>query len=83
MSRKLRMIIFWMFLGLGFGLGGPYDPKQTDDIVRIMNETKIEVVLDKGDGPPDGYKLEPTMASWPNPKVPEARKARRINGAGR
>ena len=52
-KRKLRLAIFWGLLGLCIGFGGPYDPRQTEDIIRIMNETKIEVVLEKAD-PPDG-----------------------------
>jgi hypothetical protein len=62
MSRKVRAVIFWLLLGLGVGLGAPYDPKQTEDIVRIMNETKVEVVLEKGDGPPEGYEVVPVTA---------------------
>jgi hypothetical protein len=58
-SRKVRVVLFWILLGLATGFGAPYDPKQTEDIVRIMNETKVEVVLEKGDGPPAGDPLEP------------------------
>jgi hypothetical protein len=53
MNRKLRTAIFWAVLALGVGLGAPYDPKKTEEIVRIMNTTKIEVVLEKGDPAPD------------------------------
>ncbi|HTZ75927.1 MAG TPA: hypothetical protein VMB47_18565 [Candidatus Aquilonibacter sp.] len=52
MKRKLLTVIFWGLLGLGVG-SGPYDPKKTEDMARIMNETKIEIVLEKADGPPD------------------------------
>ena len=58
MSRRVRMVIFWAFLALGVGLGAPYDPKKTEDIVRIINETKVEVVLEKGEGPPEDYEIE-------------------------
>jgi hypothetical protein len=58
-SRKVQAVTFWAFLALGVGLGAPYDPRQTEDIVRIMNETKIEVVLEKDDGPPEGCEIKP------------------------
>ncbi len=61
MKRKLRGVIFWALLGLGVGLGAPYDPKKTDDIVRIMNETKIEIVLEKAGSPPDFDEMMETI----------------------
>lgn len=80
MSRKLRAAIFWGLLALGVG-GTSYDPRQTEDIVRIMNETKIEVVLENGEGPPEGYELEPiaVRAGGDDARVPANYAARKIN----
>lgn len=74
-------MIFWALLGLGVGLGAPYDPKQTEDIVRIMNEIKIEVVLEKGEGPPEGSEMEPVTvrASNDDARVAEDQAARKIS----
>jgi hypothetical protein len=55
--RRLRVAIFWLMLAGGTILGGPFDPKEIEDILRIMNEANVEVVLEKGDSPPSKYEI--------------------------
>lgn len=40
-------------LAFGSCAGGPIDPQDIEDTLRVMNETKIEVILEKGDSPLD------------------------------
>ena len=54
MKRKwLKALMLLMMAGASFG--GPMNPKEIEDLMRVMNETRIEFTLpdenDKGDGP--------------------------------
>ena len=74
MSKKRRVakVVFWCLLAFGTIAGSPIDPQDIEDTLRIMNETKIEVVLEKGDPPPDlppfvmkdGSEIEGLSARW-------------------
>jgi len=52
-KRTFAKAVFWCLLAFGTLGGSPIDPQDIEDTLRIMNETKIEVVLEKGDSPPD------------------------------
>jgi hypothetical protein len=51
-KRTFASIAFWCLLAFGSIAGGPIDPQDIEDTIRVMNEAKIEVVLEKGDWPP-------------------------------
>lgn len=59
-------------LAFGSCAGGPIDPQDIEDTLRVMNETKIEVILEKGDSPPDlpplviapGSEIEGPSSLW-------------------
>jgi hypothetical protein len=48
---KLRRVLLWSTLAMGSLFGGPMNPKEIEDLMRIMNQTKIEVTItdEKGD----------------------------------
>jgi hypothetical protein len=53
MKRKwLKALMLLMMAGASFG--GPMNPKEIEDLMHVMNETRIEFTLpdedDKGDG---------------------------------
>ena len=52
-KRKFAKAAFWCLLAFGSIAGVPIDPQDIEDTLRVMNETKIEVILEKGDSPPD------------------------------
>jgi hypothetical protein len=52
---KLRLAVFWVFLGVATIFGAVIDPEQIEGILRIMNPPKVEVVLEKGDSPAHGH----------------------------
>jgi hypothetical protein len=54
-KKKLRLGIFWLLLGVASSFGARIDPQQIEDLLRIMNRPKVEVVLKKGDSPPPDY----------------------------
>jgi hypothetical protein len=43
--RQLSKVLFCLFLAFASLSGGPMDPKQVEEILHIMNQTKIEVVV--------------------------------------
>jgi hypothetical protein len=57
--RWLRVIFLMMLAGACFA-GVNVNPKEIEDLMRIMNETKVEFTIpdedDNGDGGPDGYR---------------------------
>ncbi|HKV49497.1 MAG TPA: hypothetical protein VJN69_15490 [Candidatus Acidoferrales bacterium] len=80
MSKKRRFakVVFWCLLAFGTIAGSPIDPQDIEDTLRIMNETKIEVVLEKGDPPPDlppllidaGSEIGGTPSPWHTQPAP-------------
>lgn len=65
MKRKwLKVLMLAMMAGASFG--GPMNPKEIEDLLYIMNQTKVEWTVpdedDKGDGGKEGglkHPLEP------------------------
>lgn len=72
MSRKWLTVIFLAMLGGASVLGLP--PKDVEDTLRVMNETKIEFAIpdrdNHGEGGPDGYRslirMEDTGSETPS-----------------
>jgi len=52
-SRKLSKVFFCLFLGFSSMSGIPMDPKQIEELLHLMNETKIEVVVPEHNGKDD------------------------------
>lgn len=52
-KRKMAAAVFWGLLSFGMFAGGPIDPQDIEDTLRIMNETQVEVVVEKSDPPND------------------------------
>jgi hypothetical protein len=52
-SRKLSKVLFCLFLGFSSMSGVPVDPKQIEELLHLMNETKIEVVVLEHNGEDD------------------------------
>jgi hypothetical protein len=48
----MAAVVFWGLLSFGMFAGGPIDPQDIEDTLRIMNEAKVEVVVEKR-GPPN------------------------------
>jgi hypothetical protein len=63
--RWLRALFLVMMTVSSFG-GAPMNPKEIEDLLHIMNETKVEFSLsdegDKGDGNPPWMKIDSTQA---------------------
>ncbi|MFZ3245597.1 MAG: hypothetical protein WA185_11025 [Candidatus Acidiferrales bacterium] len=59
MKRKWLRILFLIMLA-GVTCFGVVNPKDIEETLQIMNETKVEFTIpdecDKGDGGPDGYR---------------------------
>ncbi|MGH9678984.1 MAG: hypothetical protein ACRD4Y_03460 [Candidatus Acidiferrales bacterium] len=58
MKRKWLRIVMILMMGAASFVGARMNPKEIEDILHIMNETKVEFTIpdenDKGDGiPPD------------------------------
>jgi hypothetical protein len=49
---KLRKLLLLAMLGMGGVMGATMNPKEIEDLMRIMNQTQIEVVVkeERGDG---------------------------------
>lgn len=60
MKRRWLRAIFLMMLGGACFFGGIVNPKEIEDLLHIMNETKVEFTIPdedgSGDGGPDGYR---------------------------
>ena len=58
MKRKWLRVIFLIMLGGASFFG--VNPKDIEDLLRILNETKVEFTIpdvdDNGDSGPDGYR---------------------------
>jgi hypothetical protein len=52
-SRKLSKVLLCLFLGFSSMSGVPMDPKQIEDLLHLMNETKVEVVVPEHNGKDD------------------------------
>lgn len=56
-KRKFLKVFLCLFLGASSMFGGTMDPKQIEEHLRIMNETRIEVVIPadigRGKGDPE------------------------------
>jgi hypothetical protein len=46
---KLRTAMFWIFLGAAQMMGAPINPKEIENILHVMNQQKVEVVIEKAD----------------------------------
>jgi hypothetical protein len=55
---KLRKLLFLAMLGMGGLMGATINPKEIEDLMRIMNQTQIEVIVTEKKGDSDG-KLSP------------------------
>ena len=49
---KLRKLLLLAMLGMGGVMGATMNPKEIEDLMRIMNQTQVEVVVkqDSDDG---------------------------------
>jgi len=49
---KVRKILLLAMLGMGGVMGATMNPKEIEDLMRIMNQTQIEIVVkqERGDG---------------------------------
>jgi hypothetical protein len=52
LKDKLRKVLLLAMLGMGGVMGAAMNPKEIEDLMRIMNQTQIEVVVkeESGDG---------------------------------
>ncbi len=59
-KRKWLRVVFLMMLGGACFFGGIVNPKDIEDLLHIMNETKVEFTIpdenDNGDSGPGGYR---------------------------
>jgi hypothetical protein len=55
---KLRKVLLLAMLGMGGLMGATMNPKEIEDLMRIMNQTQIEIVVKKEFGD-DDWKLTP------------------------
>ena len=68
MKRKWLRALF-VLLMLGASFGGPMNPKEIEDLMYVMNETRIEFTIpdenDKGEGikTPTKVRLSPEPSS--------------------
>jgi len=57
MKRKWLKVLAILMMAVA-AFGGPVNPKEIEDLMHIMNETRIEFTIpdedDKGDGDPMG-----------------------------
>lgn len=58
---KLRKVLFLAMLGMGGVLGATMNPKEIEDLMRLMNQTQIEVVVKQKSGDGD-QKISPEDA---------------------
>lgn len=60
MKRRWLRAVFLMMLGGACFFGGIVNPKEIEDLLHIMNETKVEFTIpdddDNGQGGPHGYR---------------------------
>jgi hypothetical protein len=60
MKRKWLKVIAMLMMAVA-SFGGPMNPKEIEDLMHIMNETRIEFTIPdedyKGDGDPHGLSL--------------------------
>lgn len=58
--RRWLRVVFLMMLGGACFFGGIVNPKEIEDLLHIMNETKVEFTIpdedDSGDSGPGGYR---------------------------
>ena len=55
---KLRKVLLLAMLGMGGLMGATMNPKEIEDLMRIMNQTQIEIVVKEECGD-DDWKLTP------------------------
>jgi len=55
---KLRKVLLLAMLGMGGLMGATMNPKEIEDLMRIMNQTQIEIVVKEEFGDGD-WKLTP------------------------
>jgi hypothetical protein len=55
---KLRKVLLLAMLGMGGLMGATMNPKEIEDLMRIMNQTQIEIVVKEEFGD-DDWKLTP------------------------
>ncbi len=51
---KLRKVLLLAMLGMGGVMGATMNPKEIEDLMRIMNQTQVEVVVKEESGDGDG-----------------------------
>ena len=55
---KLRKVLLLAMLGMGGLMGATMNPKEIEDLMRIMNQTQIEIVVKEEFGD-DDWKFTP------------------------
>ncbi len=59
MKRKwLKILMMLMMAGASFG--GPMNPKEIEDLMRTMNETRIEFTIPDENHKGEGDKVDPS-----------------------
>jgi len=46
---KIRTAIFGVLLGVAQMVGAPIDPHEIEEVQHVMNQPKVEVVIEKSD----------------------------------
>jgi len=59
---KLRKVLLLAMLGMGGLMGATMNPKEIEDLMRVMNQTQIEIVVKEEFGD-DDWKLTPADPS--------------------
>jgi len=59
---KLRKVLLFAMLGMGGLMGATMNPKEIEDLMRVMNQTQIEIVVKEEFGD-DDWKLTPADPS--------------------
>jgi hypothetical protein len=79
MKRKWLKVLMMLMMAVA-SFGGPMNPKEIEDLMYVMNETRIEFTIPDENHKGEGGKVDPYGADVPQPLHSSSSQRRESDG---